>query len=274
MRKQQVLNEVEEEFHPELPEPTVEKYEQTADACFGRGDINRAFLYYNKALGIDGDNDRLIHKIGLLWLKKKKYAEAEKVIEYALSLNSQPALYHQSLGQALFGGLKIDQAEQSFRTALAKDDNLVSSHVYMGLLHGGRGEYEQAAACYEKALALDPRNIAALNNLALTRLAMGRQEEALDIFEQLGRLYPENKKVFNNMGLLYCRLNKYEQAMGSFKMGTLDEATAYNNLGYGLLYHQRYQEAQQAFEKAVGLNPKYYEKADNNLKTVEKVIGR
>ena len=50
--------------------------ERTADAYFLNGDLNLAFLYYEKSSRKDPDNARVLYKKGMLFLIKQLYKEA------------------------------------------------------------------------------------------------------------------------------------------------------------------------------------------------------
>ena len=59
--------------------------------------------------------------------------------------------------------------------------------------------------------------------------------------------------------------------MDAFKKAT-DEPRAYNNLGVTLLGIGQAKQAAACFEKAIELNPQYYAKATENLRTAQQAI--
>jgi len=61
-------------------------------------------------------------------------------------------------------------------------------------------------------------------------------------------------------------------ALESFKKAT-DEPRAYNNLGVALLGMGNAKVAAVCFEKAIELNPQYYEKAAENLRQARQALG-
>ena len=80
------------------------------------------------------------------------------------------------------------------------------------------------------ALALDAKNPRILSNLAAAYLLKGDKTKALQIFRQ-----------------------------------SVGEAEAYNNIGYLYMSQSRWDEAENAFRKALELSPRYYVRAGANL---------
>jgi tetratricopeptide (TPR) repeat protein len=69
----------------------------------------------------------------------------------------------------------------------------------------------------------------------------------------------------------YARRQRYTDALESFKKAT-DEPRAYNNLGVTLLGMGNAKVAAACFEKAIELNPQYYEKASENLRLARQTL--
>ncbi len=263
IERQQAQYELISEPVPEV-DRTAAEYEELGDRQLLRGDINRAYIYYIKGLGLEPDNVSMRHKQGALLLKKKKFVEAETVYNMLLGKNEQDFLAHEGRGRTYFGQGKFQEAEQDFLVALESSDERPQSHEFLGLLHGRRQEYDKAIEQFKIALASQPLNVSISNNLAVTYYLNGNSTEAVRLLRVLLRISP-NKKIHNNLGLVYFQLGLYEEAMESFKRGSENPAVAYNNMGYEFLSSKKYGEAIEAFEKAISLHPKYYPSAQKNL---------
>lgn len=246
-------------------ELTAGEYEVIAERYLRQGDINRAFLYYNKALRQSPDNTDILLKIASLQLKKKMYGDAELNFQQILATEPQNAKALMGVGRTQFGRKKLLSAEEAFTNALEIKPDLSQAHIFLGLIHSLRKEFDKAAASFEKAAALEPNNIETLNNLAVTRYLQGRYDESARILEQIIEKHGPLPKVCNNLGLAYGKLKKFDLAMKAFQQGAEHDAAAYNNLGYELMLSQKYDDARQALEKAMALHPKYYEKAHQNM---------
>lgn len=243
---------------------TAGEYEELGDRHLLKGDINRAYIYYMKGLGVEPDNVSLRHKQGVLLLKKKKLVEAEAVYNMLLSIDAQDPQALEGRGKTYFAQGKFPEAEKDFRAALDLNAELFQSHEFLGLLYSRRQEYEKAIQQFKTVLASQPLNVSVNNNLAVTCYLNGDFKEAVRLLSKVQKISP-NRKVYNNLALAYFQLGHYDKAMEAFKRGSEDSAVAYNNMGYELLTSKKYKEAITAFEKAIALNPKFYPSAQKYL---------
>jgi tetratricopeptide (TPR) repeat protein len=111
-----------------------------------------------------------------------------------------------------------------------------------------------------------------LNNLGLAYALSGDHETAIQYFEQALASGSNSPKLHNNLGMAYVQRNRYADALESFKKA-MDEPRAYNNLGVALLGVGNPKVAAVCFEKAIELNPQYYEKATENLRQARQAIA-
>lgn len=245
-------------------ERTIAEFEELGDRYLSRGDMNRAYIYYTKGLGLDPDNVSMIHKQGTLLLKKNKFVEAEAVYEKLLVINNSDSLALEGRGKAYFGQGKIAKAEQDFVLTLEKMPERWQSHEFLALILSQRHEYDQAIDRFKTALKYQPRKVSINNNLAVSYHLNGNSEEAVRLLQGLVKTSGD-RKIYNNLAVAYFQLGAYEEAIDAFKRGSEHEAVAYNNMGYAYLIHEKYRESIQAFEKAIRLHPKYYPSAQKNL---------
>lgn len=258
---------------PDLQEErTVEEFEALGDRYLLRGDINRAYIYYIKGLGLEPDNVNILHKQALLLLRKSKFVEAEAVYTKLLGLDAEDSLALEGQGRSCFGLKKFSEAEQNFLAAVALNPELWRSYEFLGLLHSRRQEYDQAIHQFKTALGQRPEREGIINNLALSYYAVGDFNETVRLLEGVAKR-TRNRKVFNNLALAYFQLGLYREALQSFKRGSANEAAAYNNMGYAFLQEKKYTEAIPAFEKAIELHPKFYPAAQKNLEIAEQALS-
>lgn len=243
---------------------TVQEYEATGDRQLQNNDINRAYLYYIKALALEPDNVRLLHKQGKLLTQKKKDAEAETVYRKLLAISTKDGAAYEGLGRALLGQNNIAEAEDNFRAALIVDESLWQSHHFLALIMSSRQDYDGALYEFKLALSSRPQDSILLNNMAMTYYLQGRYEKALTILLTLAK-HSTKKRIHNNLALVLIQLGQYQEALVAFKKGTGSEASAYNNIGIEYLKHGKYEAAIASFERAIALNPQFYPSAIANL---------
>src|SRR5574341_787903 len=162
--------------------------------------------------------------------------------------------------------------------------NAKSSGAYAwnekGNMHYKQGEFEDAINAYNKAIQLDPTLGWAYSNLALTYLTLGQFAEAiLKKKKSVGFLNTNEEKAisWNGLGNVYRCINDYANAVAAYqKAAELDPQTAgmrdgaedfqgggqtprsaqaWNDLGEVFFKTGAYDEALNAFNKAIELDP-------------------
>lgn len=243
---------------------TVAEFEELGDRYLLAGDLNKAYIYYLKGLALAPDRGSIIHKQGILLLKKSKFVEAEAVYDKLLQMNSEDAAALEGRGRAYFGLGRYLEAEQDFLAALEVNYDQYQCHAFLGLIYSRRQQYDQAISRFKTALGYQPRNVSIGNNLAVSYYLNGDFKEAVQLYEELVQI-STNRKIYNNLALAYFQLGFYDDAMNAFKRGSESVAVAYNNMGYEFLVNKKYKEAIEAFEKAIDLHPQFYPSAQKNL---------
>jgi len=111
------------------------------------------------------------------------------------------------------------------------------------------------------------------NNLGMALFLKGDYERAVKAFSEAIRIDNSNSRTYNNLALALYKLGKYDETFEAFKKGG-DEGTAYYNLGCLYTMEEKYNEAVQAFEKAIEIKPGFYVKAHENLNKARAAINK
>lgn len=252
---------------------TAGELEELGDRYLVRGDINRAYIYYMKGLGVEPDNVSITHKQGALLLRKNKFIEAETVYKKLLAVDSKDAIALEGLGKAYFFLGKLMESEPLFLTVLENKPDQWQAHEFLGLIYSRQQKYDQAKERFYEALSFQPRNVSVNNNLGVTFYLSGNFEEAARIFKGLTTI--SNKRIIhNNLALAYFRIGRFDEALESFKQGADVEAMAYNLMGCEFLIDKKYEQAVEAFEQAIELYPKFYPSAHKNLDVARRELSK
>ncbi|MBI5970682.1 MAG: tetratricopeptide repeat protein [Deltaproteobacteria bacterium] len=140
-----------------------------------QGDYDLALREYEKTVELDPANAKAHFAAAGVYLKFKKYAEAEKGFFAAAKLSPQNPSYHNNLGWVYMENGKFNEAEVSAQTALKLDPQ--KGYIYLdtlGVIEMRRGDYDAS----EKYL-LDAKGLAPLTETE------GRKE----IYSHLIELY-------------------------------------------------------------------------------------
>ena len=96
---------------------------------------------------------------------------------------------------------------------------------------------------------------------------LGDYKASETYLKKAAKLAPENASVYNNLGILYSITGEPEKAGKNLRQAVIldpGRPDYINNLGYFYLDQKQFSWAEQAFAKALGLNPDF-EAARNNL---------
>lgn len=268
MEKQKAGLPLGEDAVKKMPAMTAGEYERLGDTYLRQGNMNMAFVQYDKALRLEPSVTRIRYKLGILFVKRGLAEEAIKEFQGILKNDAHFALAYEGIGESQLSMGHVGDAENNFRRALALNPELWQSHNFLGIMYDRQKRFEEAIAEYQAALALKPEQGLVFNNLGMAYFHQGAYERAVQALIGAVKTGVTQTKVYNNLGLVLAKLGRYQEALQAFKEGG-DEARAYNNLGMVYLGEQKYQEAIASFEKAVQLNPSYYLKANENLKIAQ-----
>ena len=257
----------------ELPEMTIEEHEELGDAHLRQGRLLEAGAQYSQVLEKDPTRNHTRYKLAVLLLENRKPDLAIRQFEKVLSQDSTFALAHEGMGHAYLVMGVHGEADKAFRTALSLDPKLWKAHNYLGIISDQRHLHLSAIEAYKAALKINPNEPTVLNNLGMSYYMNRQYTEAVKAFHQALQTGAESPKVANNLGLALSKLGRYEQAFDAFRRGT-DGPKAYNNVGIALLEAGKPHQAVTCFEKAIALQPNFYERANENLSHAKRVLAK
>ena len=254
-------------------EMSPEEHERAGDTEVQRRNFPIAGLHYTKALNADPARNNVRLKLGQLMLQQGMFDAAVTQFKELLTRDPNSAAAHQGIGQAYLQQGNLQEAEAALAKAIKLDPSSWVSQNLMGLVYDQQQRHSEAITVYKAALAIRPREPNVLNNLGLAYALSGDHETAIQYFEQALAAGSNSPKLHNNLGVAYVHQNRYADALETFKR-SMDEPRAYNNLGVALLGTGNAKVAAVCFEKAIELNPQYYEKATENLRQARQVLAQ
>ncbi len=236
-----------------------------ADQLLQQGSKDEALYYYVRALEFDDKNMEALNKIGEIHAGQGHYGPAEIAYQLALKLEPKNAATLQGLGLLQLKTDRKAEARQSLAAAIALDPGLWRAGNGLGLIADKMGDYLHARQYYESALKAKPNMPMLMNNLGYSKYLSGDWQGALRLFNEVSILDAKYNPAWLNQGLLYARLGNDAAALQAFTH-VLDEADAYNNLGYIYMMNNNPPAAYECFQKAISLSPTYHRLANENLK--------
>ena len=105
-------------------EPDAEEMERLGDQYIRQGNMNMAFVYYDKAVRMDPKLSSAHYKMGRLYLSKGMNDEAAGEFEAILKDFPKYALAYEGKGQVALAQGKLEAAMGQFKEAIALDPDL------------------------------------------------------------------------------------------------------------------------------------------------------
>jgi Tfp pilus assembly protein PilF len=128
--------------------------------------------------------------------------------------------------------------------------------------HQRNGKFPEAEAIYRRVLAISPRNTDALYLLGLIAQRTGRFAESVELFRRATAENPKSAKYWVNLGLGLggMGLGKNAEALEALRRAVAIDPTipaAWSNLGNEFSILQQFEEAIDAYQRALKLNPDF-----------------
>lgn len=174
-----------------------------------------------------------------------------KILYFSMTLAL--ALLISSCVTTTTGGFNVEPSQEQ----------ALESYVQLGVAYYDEGDLANARRHINNALDIDNRNADALNVLALIFQREGDLDLAEEHFRRAINFDRENSRARNNFAALLFTQERYADAFEQLERVTLDtdyegRAIAFENLGRSALRLDRDTAAENAFTRALQLNPDLY----------------
>lgn len=224
-----------------------------------------AFEQFSRACALDPNLTQARYQRGLILMEQQMPAPALDEFKAVMEQMPDYAPGYAAAGRVYFTNGLYPEAEKLFNAALERDPQLLEAYDHLGAIHNYNKQYDMALGTFQKALMINPNAAYLYNNLGLAYSMLGRDADAVEAFRKAVMQGAPSAKAYNNMGLALCRMGKYREGLEAFRASG-GEAAAWNNLGYFFFLDGQNERAIRSFEKAIELEPTYYERAAENLK--------
>jgi tetratricopeptide (TPR) repeat protein len=241
---------------------------------------------------------------GGLHLQAGNYQLAKLHYAMALKKNDKSAAAWAGLGEVFSAENNLKEAREAFDRAVAIDPRHRQALIASGRIRRSEDKHLEALDLFSRALAESPESPDILTEMAMTYDSLGQAEIAEPLYIRVTGLAPRASSSYNNLGFNYLLQQKYPEAVRTLELAlsrdrnnrlarnnlatayalngqmeeafpllkrSVGEAGAYNNLGYFHMIRQEWEKAENAFRRAMELNPVYYARARENLDTLQKM---
>jgi len=215
----------------------------------------KKYLYINKK---DIKNWKSRFNLYLIFIKKKKFKEALKLINQVLKIqtNYQPALRDRALTNYKLG--KYNEAlKDALNSVNLNNKDYIALNV-LGITYGALNENLKAKEIFIKAIKLNGSYAPSYNNFGNCILNLGDVDLALSNCLKSLKIDPEFEEAINNIANIFLIKGKYKEAIdyywNALRKGA-DEATIYYNIGVAYTFLKKFEKAEKYYNKSFKINP-------------------
>jgi tetratricopeptide (TPR) repeat protein len=238
-----------------------------AEKAVQSGKMELAQLYYIKAYDLEPANVRVLQKMADLYANLKKFDLAEVSLKLILQQQPGDLKATEQYGLLLIKLKKYADAEKNLTQVVTKQQSW-SAHNGLGIIATLQGDHLKAENFFRKADSISPNSPELLNNIGFALYSADKLTEAAHYYLKALQINPGFKKAIYNYALLQARLSNYEEAHTAF-VKVSSPAEASNNTGYIAMMNGDYSEANNYLQEAINVSPKFYKKANDNLQRLE-----
>ena len=239
-----------------------------AEAARTLGKNDEALFYFVKALEANPNDIPALLAVGTIHRGRGNLDLAEMAYRLALKRSAGNVDALEGLGLTLLQKNSHQEAESLLKAAVRSDARRWQAHNGLGLIAIHADQPVQAIGHYEEALKVQPRDSQLLTNLGFAKYQSHDWQGALAAYDAAIQLDPTLESAWLNKGLLFAKQGRDREALESFRQ-VMNEADAYNDLGYIYMTRGDLDEAYALFDKAVKLSPTFHEKANENLQKLK-----
>jgi len=227
------------------------------------GDEFAAMEYLRKAAAADRIGEiahRAYSRLGVMYTERKNFEMAEKYLKEAVSVRPSDALNRYNLGIAYMRQNKKEEAAEEFKKAEELGERDSEMLENLGDAYLAMRDYNRSQSVYERLLNINSRNVRILSRLGEIYYEKGELDRAYDTYKKITSIEPatENARIaFLNMGNILDDAQRFDEAVEAYNRALAispKDDTALYNLGIAYKHAGKPELAVDAWRKAADLN--------------------
>jgi protein O-GlcNAc transferase len=195
-----------------MPEHTIEREFLSALELHRAGRLAEAEQGYRRILQRQPQHADSLHLLGVIALQSGHLGAALELVERAVALRPDGAVYRNNLGQILERLERGDEAAQAYEAALALDPRNAEACNNLGHLLQRRDRLAEAETLLRRAIGLDANYAEPHANLANLLKDRGELDEALASYRRAIELRPDLSLLHSNLLLALHYHSAYSPA--------------------------------------------------------------
>lgn len=239
-------------------------YENYALLMYDYGDFDEANKFFNKSVELfDSDEDKNPYLLIRYAIFLREYGDFDKSMDMFLRYKEFGDLnnyFYYEYALLLNDFKEYEKAIDCLKKAIEEDD---TNYLYFGEIaksYALINDFRNAKENYLKAINLSPDNISLLYNYGIFLVNFGFYDESTDYFKRIIDINPNFYMAYNEYALALEKLERYDEAESVYKMAigkNPDFKNIYNNYGILLEKTGREDEAEKFYKKIISDFPDY-----------------
>jgi Flp pilus assembly protein TadD len=195
--------------------------------------------------------------LGLAYDFSNQFDKAQAAYKKGLALAPRNASFRNHLAASLMRSGDAADGEAEFGRVLKTDPSNTLANLNLGSLLLKKKEYERAIHCFQAARVEQSQDAASLLELAEAYFGAGKTSAARRVALQVAEFAGADSRIHFTLGLLLAEHGEYAMAVGQLEAIPPGERDSAADLNLGMAYSRlgRFEEARQAYQEALRLDP-------------------
>ena len=224
------------------------------------GMLKEAKSAYQIILNQQSGHFHALHLLGMIATQEKKYRLALDLIDQAIVLCPNNAVFYNSRGLALEELNELEFGINSFDIAISIQPDYAVAFSNRGNVQHKLKQYEAAINSYDKAISIQPNFAVAFFNRGNVQQELKQYEAAINSYDQAIIFNPSFAVAFFNRGNVHLELKHYEAAIKNYEKAISIQpnyAEAFANRGNVQHKLKQYEAAINSYDKAISIQPNF-----------------
>ena len=241
---------------------SVDQAMQLASTHQSAGRLMEAEQILKQILQLHPEHAHALHLLGVVAYQAGRPVLALELIEKAISIASDIALFHSNMAEMCRQQGRLEEAISHGRRAVEIEPAMASAHSNLGVALYDAKQYDEAEACHLRALSLAPGLLQSLNNLGSIERARKDKSKAQVWYRKALESSPDYLEALSNLGAVLVEDDKADEAVPVLEKALNIQPTypeALCNLGLARLKQEQIDAAVVLLERSLQIKPDYPE---------------